>query len=79
MSGAALPCLLRATAPFVYVRLHGPDRQHLYGGSYSDDDLRWWAARLREWVQIGKEAFVYFNNDGEGNAVRNAFTLRGML
>ena len=35
--------------------------------------------RLREWVQMGKEVFVYFNNDGEGNAVRNAFTLRGML
>lgn len=79
MSGADLPCLLRATAPFVYVRLHGPDRQHLYGGSYSDDDLRWWAARLREWVQMGREVFVYFNNDGEGNAVRNAFTLKGML
>jgi uncharacterized protein YecE (DUF72 family) len=79
MSGADLPCLLRATAPFVYVRLHGPDRQHLYGGSYSDDDLRWWAARLHEWVQMGKEVFVYFNNDGEGNAVHNAFTLRGML
>ena len=25
MSGANLPCILRATAPFVYVRLHGPD------------------------------------------------------
>jgi len=24
MSGANLPCVLRATAPFVYVRLHGP-------------------------------------------------------
>ncbi|MGB0096262.1 MAG: DUF72 domain-containing protein [Solirubrobacteraceae bacterium] len=24
MSGANLPCLLRATAPFVYLRLHGP-------------------------------------------------------
>ena len=32
MSGAHLPCGLRATAPFVYVRLHGPDRQQLYGG-----------------------------------------------
>src|SRR5690625_4112295 len=25
MSGAQLPCVLRATAPFVYVRMHGPD------------------------------------------------------
>jgi uncharacterized protein YecE (DUF72 family) len=79
MSGASLPCVLRATAPFVYVRLHGPDDQHLYGGSYSDADLQWWADRLREWENMGKEAFVYFNNDGGGNAVRNAATLRHLL
>ena len=79
MSGAGLPCVLRATAPFVYVRLHGPDPHHLYGGSYSDDDLRWWAERVREWRRAGHEVFVYFNNDGGGNAVRNAGTLRRML
>ena len=50
MSGAGLPCVLRATAPFVYVRLHGPDHDHLYAGSYSDDDLRWWADRIGEWA-----------------------------
>jgi hypothetical protein len=27
MSGANLPCVLRATAPFVYVRMHGPARE----------------------------------------------------
>jgi uncharacterized protein YecE (DUF72 family) len=79
MSGAGLPCVLRATAPFVFVRLHGPDHEHLYGGSYSDDDLRWWAERIREWEAGGREVFAYFNNDGGGNAVRNARTLRGLL
>jgi uncharacterized protein YecE (DUF72 family) len=79
MSGAHLPCVLRTTAPFAYVRMHGPDHQHLYGGSYSDDDLAWWAARIREWEQQGTEAFVYFNNDGAANAVRNARTLRAIL
>jgi uncharacterized protein YecE (DUF72 family) len=79
MSGADLPCVLRVTAPFVYVRLHGPDRRHLYGGSYPDDDLRWWADRVREWEGAGKDVYVYFNNDGEGNAVRNAWTLRHLL
>lgn len=76
MSGAGLPCVLRATARVVYVRLHGPDPHHLYAGSYSDDDLRWWAARVREWDGAGHDVFVYLNNDGEGNAVRNAATLR---
>ncbi len=79
MSGAHLPCVLRATAGFVYVRLHGPDHGHLYAGSYSDDDLRWWADRIREWGAAGREVFVYFNNDGGGNAVRNADTLRWLL
>jgi uncharacterized protein YecE (DUF72 family) len=79
LSGAQLPCVLRATAPFVYVRLHGPDHQHLYGGSYSDSDLSWWADRIREWEGTGRDVFAYFNNDGGGNAVRNAVTLREFL
>jgi uncharacterized protein YecE (DUF72 family) len=79
MSGANLPCILRTTAGFVYVRLHGPDHDHLYAGSYSDDDLRWWADRIREWQGSGLDVFAYFNNDGAGNAVRNAVTLKAMV
>ena len=79
MSGAALPCVLRATSRVVYARLHGPDPSSLYGGSYSDDDLRWWADRAREWEAQGREVFVYFNNDGGGNAVRNADRLRELI
>jgi uncharacterized protein YecE (DUF72 family) len=79
MSGARLPCVLRATAPFVYARLHGPDHHYLYAGSYSEDDLRWWAHRVREWQDMGRDVFVYFNNDGGGNAVRNALTLKEMV
>ncbi|WP_445153428.1 DUF72 domain-containing protein [Arthrobacter sp. Hor0625] len=79
MSGAQLPCILRATAPFVYLRLHGPDPEHLYAGSYSEADLRWWAERIREWQEGGREVYAYFNNDGEGNAVRDAFRLRELL
>jgi len=78
-SGARLPCVLRATAPFVYLRLHGPSRTHLYAGSYSDDDLRWWAERIREWLDQGHDVWAYFNNDGQGHAVENARTLRGLL
>ena len=79
MSGAHLPCILKATAPFAYARLHGPDTEHLYGGSYSEDDLRWWRDRIGEWSGAGLDVYVYFNNDGGGNAVRNADTLRGLL
>ena len=75
-SGARLPCVLRATSDLVYVRLHGPDPDTLYAGSYSDDDLRWWAGRIAEWTAQDRDVLVYFNNDGHGHAVRNARTLR---
>ncbi len=79
MSGARLPCVLRATADFVYVRLHGPNDTHLYAGSYSEDDLRWWAERIGEWVSQRRKVFAYFNNDGHGHAVRNALRLRELV
>jgi uncharacterized protein YecE (DUF72 family) len=79
MSGADLPCVLRVTTSFAYVRMHGPDHHHLYAGSYSDADLTWWAERIREWDAAAKDVFVYFNNDGGANAVRNARTLRYLL
>lgn len=79
MSGANLPCVLRATAPFVYVRLHGPDPSHLYGGSYDSDALRWWAERIAEWDRGGHDVYVYFNNDVEGHAVHNARRLRELV
>ena len=79
MSGAHLPCNLRVTAPFVYLRMHGPDPEHLYAGSYRDTDLWWWAERIREWQLLGMDVYVYFNNDGDGHAVRNARTLRSVM
>lgn len=78
-SGANLPCILRVTAEFVYVRLHGPDPDHVYAGSYSEADLRWWADRIGEWRSQGRDVFAYFNNDGFGHAVRNALRLRDLV
>jgi uncharacterized protein YecE (DUF72 family) len=79
MSGAALPCILRATSDIVYIRLHGPDQGSLYAGSYSSEDLAWWAERIREWERTGHVVYAYFNNDGGGNAVRDAVALRAAL
>lgn len=76
MSGAGLPCVLRATTNWVYLRFHGPDHQHLYAGSYSDADLSWWSDRIAEWRRSGLSVYAYFNNDGGGNAVRNSLRLR---
>jgi uncharacterized protein YecE (DUF72 family) len=79
VSAANLPCVLRSTTDFVYLRMHGPDHHHLYAGSYRDADLRWWADRIGEWDLAGHDVFAYFNNDGDANAVRNARTLQALL
>ena len=49
----------------------------MYAGSYSEDDLRWWADRIREWR--GRDVFAYFNNDGHGHALRNALRLKELV
>ena len=74
MSGAGLPCIPRATTDLVYVRMHGPDPDAMYEGSYPDDDLRRWAVLIGEWDGDGKDVWMYFNNDLGGHAVRNALT-----
>ncbi|MCV7279063.1 DUF72 domain-containing protein [Mycolicibacterium flavescens] len=79
MSGAHLKCVPRATSRLVYIRMHGPDRDSMYAGSYPDDALRCWAERIRGWDDEGRRVLVYFNNDLGGHAVRNACTLRQML
>jgi uncharacterized protein YecE (DUF72 family) len=79
MSGAQLPCVLRATGPFVYVRFHGPDLDWLYAGSYSDENLQWWSERMGEWMDQGRDVYAYFNNDPHGNALHDADRLKRLL
>lgn len=78
-SGAGLPCVLRATHPLVYLRLHGPDEHWLYGGRYGEQSMGWWADRIREWTWQGHSVHAYFNNDGGGNAVHDARELKRQL
>ncbi len=66
-----------ATGKLAYVRLHGPTRP--YVGSYSDEELRAWAQRIEAFLSSGRPAYIYFNNDAQGYAVRNALRLQEML
>jgi len=66
-----------ATADFAYIRFHG--RECLYAGCYSDDELSAWARKIAVLSRGLKAAYVYFNNDAESFAVRNAVTLRRKL
>ncbi len=65
------------TASFVYIRRHGAGG--LYAGAYPREALRREADRIKDWLAEGRSVFVYFNNDAEANAVRDALTLRELV
>jgi uncharacterized protein YecE (DUF72 family) len=64
------------TADWTYVRFHYGSRGHR--GNYSRSELEEWAQRCEEWRRE-REVFVYFNNDWEVFAVRNALWLKKRL
>ncbi len=66
------------TAKFTYIRFHGPTSAK-YWGSYSDRELRVWADRIKKWRSDLSSVYVYFNNDPEGAAVKNALTLKRLI
>jgi len=74
---SSLSCPLVVTADFAYVRFHGSTG--LYWSCYSDEELTDWAKRLADLAVNLKAVYIYFNNDAEAFAVRNAMTLRGYL
>jgi uncharacterized protein YecE (DUF72 family) len=71
------PMWREVTTDFVYVRLHGHTRK--YASSYSLPHLRRWSADVAGWLDEGREVHVYFDNDAEGHAVRNALTLKALV
>jgi uncharacterized protein YecE (DUF72 family) len=66
------------TADFVYVRRHGTSPRR-YRGAYTDAMLRDDARKIRAWRRAGLDVYVYFNNDFDGHAWRNALTLKRLL
>jgi uncharacterized protein YecE (DUF72 family) len=66
------------TADFVYVRRHGTSPRR-YHGSYPEAMLRADARAIRRWRRAGLDVYVYFNNDFEGHAWRNALRLRQLV
>lgn len=59
-----------------YVRLHFGNQGRR--GNYSERELEQWAHRLHEW-RGERELFVYFNNDWEAFAPRDAVLLQRQL
>jgi uncharacterized protein YecE (DUF72 family) len=67
----------QVTTNLVYIRLHGHTRK--YASNYSKSSLRKWTARIHQWLDENRAVHVYFDNDAEGAAPRNAVTLLEML
>ncbi|MDP8961272.1 MAG: DUF72 domain-containing protein [Actinomycetota bacterium] len=78
VSSDRMPVNRTLTDGLCYVRFHGVDKAG-YRYDYSRTDLEPWAAAVREVVETGCDAYVYFNNDYEANAPRNARTFIELL
>jgi uncharacterized protein YecE (DUF72 family) len=65
------------TTDLVYIRLHGHTRK--YASNYSKAALKRWAARAKCWLKENRDVHVYFDNDAEAAAPKNALTLLEIL
>jgi len=66
-------------ADFVYLRLHGPNKEEELKGCYTEEQLTGWADKIKQWTKNGRDVFVYFNNDDKGYAPDNAKKLQSIL
>jgi uncharacterized protein YecE (DUF72 family) len=74
---ADAPAPWKVTAPFVYVRGHGPTGR--YKGHYSDKTLHNWARKIRAWKRGRKDVYIYFDNDQKSAAPADALKLARLL
>lgn len=70
-------CPLVVTSDFAYVRFHGS--HSLYSSCYSDEELLRWARKIGQLDEKVKAVYIYFNNDAEAFAVKNALILAHYL
>lgn len=62
---------------FCYIRRHGSTAR--YASCYSDEQLAGDAKFATKLAEQGKDVYIYFNNDAEGYAVKNALNLMRMV
>ena len=68
---------LPITADFVYIRRHG-EVGH-YATDYTTEQLKKDANRIKNYLKEEKDVYVYFNNDANGYAPKNAIELTKIL
>jgi len=73
--GPMAPLDVRLTTNWTYVRMHSGRRSVGYG----EQELADWAGRIESFLDQGLDTYVYFNNDAEGHALRDAERLLQLL
>jgi len=66
-----------ATSDFAYIRFHGSGG--MYSSCYSNEELSQWAKKIAKLAEGMKAVYIYFNNDAEAFAIKNALTLANYL
>lgn len=74
-SAPRLPDTLIKTAEDIYIRFHGANKW--YQHDYDNNELEIWAERIKQ--SHAKTVWVYFNNDKNAYAVKNAKNLNRLL
>jgi len=75
VSSSKLPEEIVKTSNFIYIRFHGKKGGHRY--FYSEGELKEWAEKIKK--SKANMVYCYFNNDYQGNAVKNALALKKIL
>jgi len=75
ISSPRLPDELIQTSDILYIRFHGRTRWYRY--DYTNEELAEWSEKIR--ASGAGQAWIYFNNDREGFAIKNARTLIAQL
>lgn len=76
MSHPDFPNQLICNTSHLYYRMHGS--QQLYTSDYTQDELAALVDKIQQFKQI-KSAYIYFNNDVDGFAPRNALTMVDLI
>lgn len=69
--------IIEEPGEFVYIRRHGS--QGKYNTCYSAEELQSDAERIKKYQEQGKDVYIYFNNDVQGFAPKNAIELKEIL
>ncbi|WP_299824773.1 DUF72 domain-containing protein [uncultured Pontibacter sp.] len=76
-AGKRFPGTEVSTTGTIYLRLHGDEK--MYTSSYSDEKLERYAFMVKDWLEDGKQVWIFFNNTVLGNAVTDSQRLKRML